>query len=130
MVHRTIKKAPVLFLALMGASLLMLSSCYKDNEEDLYKNYYSQGQCDTVSVSFSSDIMPIIKGNCAISGCHVQGGTGPGIFGNYNGVMDKVKNGTFEKRVLIDKNMPPAAPLSDCQQSLIRAWLNAGSPNN
>ncbi len=130
MVLQAIKKFPLSFVVLVGIALLMLSSCYKDNEEDLYKNYYSQDQCDTASVSFSKDIMPVIKGNCAISGCHVQGGAAPGIFTNYNGVMDKVKNGTFEKRVLIDKNMPPAAPLSDCQQSLIRAWLNAGSPNN
>lgn len=130
MVHQTIKELPVLLLAFLGAVLLMLSSCYKDNEEDLYKNYYSQNQCDTSNVSFASDIMPIIQGNCATTGCHVQGGAGPGIFVNYNGLMEKVNSGTFEQRVLIDKNMPPAAPLSVCQQNLIRAWLNAGAPNN
>ena len=130
MVHQTIKKNPIFLFALFAGLILMFSSCYRDNEEDLYKNYYSQDQCDTSNISFANDIMPIIQGNCATTGCHVQGGAGPGIFVNYNGVMDKVNSGTFEKRVLIDKNMPPAAPLSACQQTLIQAWLNAGAPNN
>ena len=130
MVHQTIKKTPIISFALLVGVLLLFSSCYKDNEEDLYKNYYAQNQCDTSNVRFSTDIMPIIQGNCATTGCHVQGGTGPGIFVNYKGVMDKVNSGTFEKRVLIDKNMPPAAPLTDCQQQQIQAWLNAGAHNN
>jgi len=130
MVHQIINKKNIPLLALFLIITQLFSSCYYDKEDVLYENYYAQNQCDTTNISFSNDIMPIIQGNCATTGCHVQGGTGSGIFVNYNGVMEKVNNGSFEKRVLVDKNMPPAAPLSDCQQSMIRAWLNAGAPNN
>ncbi len=130
MAHQIIKLLSFRFLALLLGISFIASSCYYDKEDVLYENYYAQNQCDTVNVSFSNDIMPIIQGNCATTGCHVQGGSGPGIFVNYNGMMEKVNNGSFEKRVLIEKNMPPSAPLSDCQQAIIRAWLKAGAPNN
>lgn len=128
MVHRITKHS---WLSLMAALLLIgLSGCYYDNEEELYQYYYQQNACDTSSISFSGDIFPIIQGNCATVGCHVAGGSAPGIFSNYAGVMDKVNNGSFENRVLIQRDMPPAGALTDCQINLIQAWLNAGAPDN
>lgn len=109
---------------------MVMAGCYYDNEEDLYQYYYQDNTCDTVGVSFSNDIMPIIQGNCATIGCHVQGGTGNGIFENYAGVKAKVDNGSLKSRVLVQKNMPPSQPLGDCSMSLISAWINAGAPNN
>lgn len=110
--------------------LLTLSGCYYDNEEELYQYYYQANACDTTNVSFAADIFPIIQGNCATAGCHVAGGGGPGIFSNYAGIMDKVNNGSFENRVLIQRDMPPSGALTDCQINLLQAWLRAGTPNN
>lgn len=128
MVHRIINAMHIAGLAIVLA--VGLSGCYYDNEEELYQYYYEENACDTTAVSFSEDIFPIIQGNCATTGCHVAGGSAPGIFSNYAGVMDKVNNGSFENRVLVQRDMPPNGSLTDCQINLIQAWLNAGSPDN
>ncbi|MFM1876521.1 MAG: hypothetical protein RL266_2258 [Bacteroidota bacterium] len=119
--------------SLLGLSLLlgvlMLSSCYYDNEEELYEYYNQQNQCDTSAVSFANDIMPMIQGNC-VTGCHVAGGTGLGIFENYAEVKAKVDNGSMNNRVVVQRNMPPSGALTECQILQMRAWILNGAPNN
>ena len=106
-------------------ALTALSSCYYDIESELYPN------CNVPeSVSYELDIQPIISGNCAISGCHVQGGTGPGDFSTYNPLKARVDNGTFEEEVISARTMPPSGSLGECNILIIQAWLDAGAPNN
>lgn len=128
MAHRITNYIAVLGLPLLFA--LGLSGCYYDNEEELYEHYYAENACDTANISFSEDIFPIIQGNCSTAGCHVAGGSAPGIFSNYAGVMDKVNNGSFENRVIVQRDMPPNGSLTECQINLIQAWLSAGAPDN
>lgn len=119
--------------SLLGISLLlgmlMLSSCYYDNEEELYEYYNQSNPCDTTAVSFADDIMPMIQGNC-ITGCHVAGGTGSGIFENYAEVKAKVDNGSMNNRVVVQRNMPPSGVLTECQILQMQAWILNGAPNN
>lgn len=105
---------------------LILTSCYNDNEQDIY----GEVTCDTTDVTFSNSIQPIIDSSCATTGCHVSGGTGSGDFTSFNGIQSKINNGSFENRVLVQKDMPPGTPLSDCDLELIQAWLDAGALNN
>lgn len=121
------KKLVVPFLILVT---LAMSSCYYDNEEELYAEYYASQTCDTVSVSYNTSIRPIIESTCNTSGCHVPGGTGIGIFTNYAGVKDKVDNGSMFERVIVQRNMPPNTNLNDCQINLVRAWINQGALDN
>jgi hypothetical protein len=122
----------IIFMALGLAfiGVTFLPGCYYDNEEELYELWYAQNVCDTLNVSYSQDIKPIIDGQCATSGCHVAGGTGNGIFDNYNGVKAKVDNGSMMDRVVMTRDMPPSVPLSDCNVQKFQAWINAGAPNN
>lgn len=116
------------FLLFVSVSLVFLmSGCYYDNEETLYPDAV---MCDTTNVTFHANIEPIIQGNCAVSGCHVAGGTGSGIFTTYAGLKTKVNNGSLKRRVLERKDMPPNSRLNGCQLSLIKIWLDAGAPNN
>jgi hypothetical protein len=118
--------------AAAAAMLLVLTtvSCYYDNEEELYELYYASSPCDTSQVTFSGTVFPIIQGNCAVSGCHVAGGSGPGLMENYNQIKFFVDNGRLEARALVQRDMPPSGPLTDCQQNQLRAWLSAGAPDN
>lgn len=87
-------------------------------------------ECDNSDITFSGRIQPLISLNCASSpACHGSG-SGQGDFTTYAGVKAKVDNGTFENRVLIQKTMPPAGALSDCDLTALRGWLDAGAPNN
>ena len=120
-------------LSLLGTLLffgmLMFSSCYYDNEEELYEYYNAQNTCDTTAVSFSNDIMPMIQGNC-ITGCHVAGGSGSGIFENYAEIKAKVDNGSMNNRVVVQRTMPPGGSLTECQILQLQAWILKGAPNN
>jgi hypothetical protein len=112
------------------AAGLVASACYFDNEEDVYEYWYAANQCDTVAITYNEHIEPIIRGQCAISGCHVAGGTGNGIFESYEGVKDKVNDGSLLRRTVVDRDMPPSGPLSDCQIKQIQAWIAEGAPEN
>lgn len=103
---------------------ITLSGCYFDNEEELY----GIPTCDTTNVSFTADIQPIINANCV--SCHTAGGSAPGDFTTYVGIKSKVDNGSFNNRVLVQKNMPPSGPLSTCEQTKIQKWIDNGALNN
>jgi hypothetical protein len=106
---------------------VVVSGCFYDNEVELYPG---TGSCDTLDISFSEVISPLIQANCNISGCHVSGGTGNGIFENYDQIRVKVDNGSLENRVVILRDMPPGASLNECQISQFQSWLDAGAPDN
>jgi len=123
----------VLFFA-----IALLFSCMYENEEELFPleaastNINESGDSTNV-VSFSQRVKPILSQNCNSSGCHGAGtGAGRGNFTDYQGVKRKVDNGSFERRVLVQQNMPPnsRAPLSQAELNDIRSWINAGAPNN
>ncbi len=81
-------------------------------------------------MTYASTVVPILQGNCAIPGCHVPGGTGPGDFTSYLGVKAKVDNGTFRNVTIVVQTMPPSGPLSACDRQRLDTWLSAGAPNN
>ena len=131
MAHQTIDMT-MIRIAILGMLLatVTVTGCYYDNEEELYQFYYDANPCDTTVTTFADVVFPIIQANCATTGCHVAGGTGPGLFENYDQVNAYVDNGKLENRVLIQKDMPPSGPLTDCQMALIQRWLNNGAQNN
>ena len=107
---------------------VLLSSCYYDIEEDLYPE-----GCETPQVvSFEANVQPIVDLNCAVSGCHVDGGEAPGVLSSYQGVKDFVNSGDFEFRVFNspDDPMPPSGELGECDQELILRWINQGALDN
>jgi hypothetical protein len=107
------------------ASLLGLSACYYDNEEDLYGT-----GCDTTAVSYAADIWPLIETNCQ-TGCHAPGGSAIGhIFTDHVSVMAKVINGSMKNRVVVQRDMPPGTVLTDCQVQKVEAWMLQGALDN
>lgn len=121
------------FLLLLSAALLFLSNgCYYDNQEELYPNSF----CDTVNISYSGAIEPIIIAKCATPGCHVAGGSGSGDFTTYAGVIAKIQNnGPFLASILMSPDaipMPPSGSpqLRSCEVRKIELWIAAGAPND
>ena len=100
------------FLLVVG-----FSSCYYDNEEELYPR--DPSACQTEAVTYSVEVNKIMERKCATPGCHVPGGTGNGFFDKYGGTKAKV-----------DKTMPPNGALSPCEIDKLKSWLAAGAPNN
>jgi hypothetical protein len=61
--------------------------------------------------------------------CH-EAGSLNGDFSSYEGISGVAKNGTLEKRVFINKDMPPLEPLPEEDLRKIRCWLDNGAQNN
>jgi hypothetical protein len=122
------KKLLVIFLAI-------LSSCYYDNEEELYPG---QAGCDTTNVAYSGTVFPIIDENCTDchSGSAPQGNVllqdyatisaaGAIPAGNYGSLYGVVSH--HPDNSPMPKN---GAQLSDCKIAQIKKWIDDGTPDN
>jgi mono/diheme cytochrome c family protein len=97
--------------------------------------------CDTIDVTYSKIIQPILKTNCY--SCHSTTVTANGgsldiqnfssltnyLNNNYDGVF-----GSQFYRVISQTPgtlpMPPVGKLSDCDIAKIKSWINKKAPNN
>ena len=128
-------KISTLFLTL--AVSVSLTSCYYDTEEELYPDSGTV-VCDTTSVSYTTDIVPIMNSKCSYSGCHAGANAAAGIpLETYAGVKEYLvaDKARFISSIIWDgsaSNMPKGAStkMIDCNINTIRAWINAGYPNN
>ena len=103
--------------------VLSVSSCYYDNREELYPvNPYD---CNTTNLTYDVDIQPIFINSCSVSGCHVTGAELP-VLETYAQVKANLTR--IEVRALIEKSMPPAGPLSTCDQKMLAQWIADGAP--
>ena len=105
---------------------VVAESCYYDKEDLLY----GASDCDISTVSFREDILPIVGNSCATVGCHVQGGSGPSIYENYDQVKAAVDKGSLNQRVVVQMDMPPSGSLTACQIAHVQQWILDGAPNN
>lgn len=106
-----------------------IQSCTSDSISDIEPGDFND--CVLINVTYSGQIRTIINQNCAVSGCHVTGGRGNGVYETFEGVRAKVDNGSFEDRVFVRGDMPPdGRQLSDCALDQLRIWLDEGALNN
>lgn len=116
----------LIYLICLIAISLWFQSCYNDNEEEIY----GVVTCDVTEITYANDVQPIINSSCATTACHASGGSAPGNFTNFNELTDKVDNGSFVNRVLVQKTMPPNSELSNCELEILQAWIDGGALNN
>jgi cytochrome c553 len=107
-----------------------MAGCYYDVEEELYP---SNGCVVPTTVSYKTDVSPIITNNCL--SCHstqskqggidLEGHTQLKKYASNGGLLGTIKHTSgFSK-------MPQgASKLSDCNIAKIEKWVNAGSLNN
>ena len=97
-------------------------------------------ECNNINASYDLNIKPIIDRGCALGGCHVNGGDGPGIYTNYENIIPFIEDGSFRRTTIEQKDdpligMPPkwsnnGAPkeLTEAELELITCWLENGYP--
>ncbi len=105
--------------------LYISTSCAYDNAEELY----GEKECPPGGTSFSNTILPIIHGNCAVTGCHVNGQQLPTLetYAQISSNAEKIKMRTS------NGTMPPSISgtnLSQEQIDAIACWVDAGAPDN
>jgi len=129
------------YLLFIAAGLLFagsfFSSCYYDNNEELYGTII----CDTVDMSYTADILPILENSCLT--CHSA--TSAGVLGGGNNlegfdnlsnyiVPGDALNSTFYASVewISGTSFMPVGgeKLSSCDIAKIKSWINMGATNN
>ena len=117
--------------ALVVIMALLLGSCYRDNKENLYRNF-TNGGCDTANVTYSGQVAHISLNKCATSGCHVGSNPQSGLnLSTYDDLMTIAKDGRLMNRITGQGAlMPPGSPLPACEIQQIQLWVTDGAPNN
>lgn len=113
--------------------LVAASGCYYDNEENKYPEM--DNQCDTITVTYSLSVKPILQNSCYR--CHSNGNSSFG--GNirledYDDVKLRADDGKLIGTISHAGGFPPmpqgSAKLEDCKISIIRKWIESGAPDN
>jgi len=123
-------KIPALFTAIFLVCILV-SACYYDSEEELQQN--GNIQCDTINVTFSLAVKPIMQENCYACHSNTNFTLGGNIkLENYSDVilrLDKIKGAINHSPGFVA--MPDGAPkLEACKIKIIEKWIESGSPDN
>jgi hypothetical protein len=122
----------------------LFSSCYYDNLEELHPNL-SSANCDTTgTISYASDIVPILNAYCSLnnSSCHNSSASYPlNTYANVHTEAFATNGSCSRMLVLTIKHDPCLNPsiqfmpqgggmLDNCSIQKIEAWVNRGAPNN
>lgn len=107
---------------------LLLSGCYYDKEEYLYPD---QAGCDTVSVTYAANILPILNGKCIA--CHGSGSPSSGIdLSTREKLVPYANNGHLMGTITWATNfskMPQGgAKLTNCEINKFSRWIHLGMP--
>ncbi len=98
------------------------------------QNNSCTGGCDTLNVTFSGTISPIVQNNCAGGSCHDASSPAANInLTTYAGVAQVANNGSLAGAIQHQSpytSMPPGLWLTQCQIDQVLIWVQAGSPNN
>lgn len=122
-----------LALCLIGG--LLLTSCYFDNEEDLFQ-YIDQaggGNCEVMTAEYTADISPILTAYC--TRCHRDGRTDGNVnLEGFDRVSPFANDGSLLGSTKHDAGfaaMPPSGGLIPaCDIQKLTVWIEAGAPNN
>lgn len=107
--------------------LVTLTSCYNDNEEDIYINFDNGIACDTVNVSYSEGISSLLNSRCVTchdashSSCVLDTYAAASLYAlrpNSN-LYTKVADNTHENIVL-----------SPCDLKQLKIWIENGALEN
>ena len=108
-------------------------ACSKDDTTNTgASNTGTVNDTTTATVTFSANINPLITAQCGISNsaCHNGTVSARGDYRTYAGIKVKVDDGTFKTRTTVTQDMPLGSTLSQADQALITAWLDAGAKND
>ena len=120
-------------LLIAGLSIIV-AGCYNDKGDKLYP-VPAVVTCDTTTITYAHDVLPILTANCNTNGCHDA--TAPSATNNFL-TFSNVHAVALNGQLLGDINwapthnaMPKGLPkLSECDINKITRWVNLGSLNN
>ncbi len=108
----------------------ILSSCYYDNEDDLYP-FDPEQSCDTLNITYTNTVKAVLDISCV--SCHKTSNPSGGVLlDSYSDVKVVADNGRLFGSMNHDPGYSPMPQggnkLGDCDLKKIKAWINEGSP--
>jgi hypothetical protein len=131
-INTTAKSLAIFICALV--TILLLPRCYYDSEEFLFPDTGST--CDTVSVTFTQSVKPILQNNCL--SCHANS-VATALGGNvrledYADVKLRADDGKLVGTITHAQGfvpMPQGGPkINDCSIATVIIWVEEGAQNN
>lgn len=121
------------------ASLMLFSSCYYDNAEELNPNFGQSGNCDTAgTISYSGRIAPLMTAYCgsigsSASSCHGESSTSGLPLVTWQEVSDAAADNLMD--AIRHENGASPMPkgggkLDDCSILVLQKWIDEGKQNN
>ncbi|MFA6924633.1 MAG: hypothetical protein WC223_10310 [Bacteroidales bacterium] len=110
--------------------ILLLSSCYRDNEEELYlkKTLSGNNSCDTVNVNYSQTISVILANSC--TGCHSPTAAGGYDLRTLSVVQQNIDRiiGSISHQAGFIPMPDNGLKLDDCKIKQFNVWKQKGFP--
>ncbi len=117
----------VLSVIFTCAIFIVIPSCEYKKQDELY--------CDTVQVTYTTTIIPILQNNCyRCHGKSSSGGSGGIVLEEYSVLKTYAADGRFYGNVAHLPNYIPmpydGGMLTNCELLKIKSWVDKGYPNN
>ena len=107
----------------------LIASCSKEKADEIVVDT-NTAEVLSDTISFSTDIAPLLSNQCTFSGCHFNG-SGLGDYTSYSGIKIDSDNGKLHNRVVSLMNMPiGSGSLNDSERTKINSWISQGALNN
>lgn len=115
---------------LTASQISLISSWIQQGAQN---NSCASSVCDTLNVTYSGSIVPLIQQRCL--GCHSGGSPQGGInLSTWSAVNAVAADGRLGRSVTHDPTgipMPPSSPIMPaCEVRTFMIWIDAGAPNN
>jgi len=137
------KRYSTLLISLLFGGMIVIWACKHQIPDPPIPNSNIPGQtgraCDSDSVYFANEILPLLKSTCATSGCHDAFTQKEGVqITSYATIMDYVvpsnanNSKLYEVITKTNKRMPPApmAALTVAEIAKIKKWISQGAKDN
>lgn len=113
--------------------LLLAVGCTKTNEEELLLQAKQQELCSKDTISFSQDVVPIIREYCI--SCHSASlANGSVVMENYDQISTLASSGDLMGSINHDPGytaMPnDGRKLTSCETRALNTWISQGVKNN
>ena len=115
--------------------VIILNACYYDKADSIYPTTNTT-VCDTLNITYANQVSTILTNNC--NNCHgavTANSIGGGInLSTYAAAKPYITNGSLLNSILQNGKAAPMpkndTKLSNCNISIIQAWINKGALNN
>lgn len=104
---------------------LLAPACYYHKEELLYPGSIN---CNGISPSYATGVLPIIQTKCSIAGCHDAASVNTG--GPFTTLEQVRARASSIRSQVLSGAMPQNSSLTVEQLRLIVCWIDSGTPNN